>query len=825
MNRRQFNLTIGTVVGQAAIPAVALAARRLPDLIVTAVRWSDDHGITFHSGAVLSGGQLMFQADVKNIGTAGWSPRVVLGVAFRVNGAMAAWSDTHRDGLAPGATVTLTSNGGPDGDAFWVVGEPGSYTVRVMADDINRARELNDSNNTREVTLLVEPADEPLVANDDTLETAVDTSAEVDVLANDQGPSDMRVTSVQSPTAQGGQVAVLEDGRTIRYTPPPGFSGADEFTYEVTAMSAISGAAVTATASVRAAVGALPDLIVTAARWSDDDGQTWNALSEVIPAGADVLFEADVTNQGAGATPDGVVLGVSFRINGVSVSWSDTHTTALNASQSVTLQANGGPDGGAHWNNVQAGDYPFVAFVDDVNRIVESNETNNQLSASLNVEGSAQQSQVTMSDRTGGANIFVGEATSFKLTDLQTLHCKMCRIAMFFNSYNANQTPSPQNFDAVIVSLLQKDIRPQPQFELYSSESGGNAPARTYAKWQSLGSAFAARFKPNSTFLVSQGLTDIGVERWGALNEPDILQGFSTAEYHAMLEGLADGIHSQHADAKVFPGGYADPSRSSNFTARGYLPAVADLINDGTLAGFDLHTYHDKSFCRIYDTYARSHQAAYDGCIAASGITKLDIDWSTTEHSVKAEPIAADQNYASTYPGTGLTHEQVARNWYLTHFFDVHGAVRSDGSLAPGIHITWNLWQYSGQQYWFASQTQPRVERQCGLTFSMIMNIVHDMHFTSNDPKGTGVYKLKGGGKSVWVFQNIHTSWTNLFGNSFTISDIPAATTQVQVYDGNGVFQTVSTPTLQKPSHTFTNLRPNFPANMGKTVMFVGNAE
>lgn len=115
------------------------------------------------------------------------------------------------------------------------------------------------------------------------------------------------------------------------------------------------------------------------------------------------------------------------------------------------------------------------------------------------------------------------------------------------------------------------------------------------------------------------------------------------------------------------------------------------------------------------------------------------------------------------------------------------------------------------------SATSPRTERWCGLTYSMILDIVHDMRFVACAPKTTGTYKLVGGGKTVWVFQNIHSSWSSLSGSTFTISDIPTGTTQVQVYDGNGVISTVTTPTLQIPSHQFST-------PTGKSYMFVGNA-
>jgi hypothetical protein len=110
-----------------------------------------------------------------------------------------------------------------------------------------------------------------------------------------------------------------------------------------------------------------PDLVVTGLCWSEDDGATWH--TGAIQAGSNVLFEADVKNQGAGPTPDGVIVGVAFLVDGNSVAWSDTHTSALPADQTIGLRANGGPDGDKYWNNAPAGSHTIRAWVDDTNRM------------------------------------------------------------------------------------------------------------------------------------------------------------------------------------------------------------------------------------------------------------------------------------------------------------------------------------------------------------------------------------------------------------------------------------------------------------------------
>ncbi|MFA7562006.1 MAG: CARDB domain-containing protein, partial [Methanoculleus sp.] len=57
------------------------------------------------------------------------------------------WSDVHTASLAPGASVTVTANGGSAG-ATWKAVE-GAHTVKAHVDDVNRIVESNEANNIR----------------------------------------------------------------------------------------------------------------------------------------------------------------------------------------------------------------------------------------------------------------------------------------------------------------------------------------------------------------------------------------------------------------------------------------------------------------------------------------------------------------------------------------------------------------------------------------------------------------------------------------------------------------------------------------------------
>ena len=109
-----------------------------------------------------------------------------------------------------------------------------------------------------------------------------------------------------------------------------------------------------------------PDLVATDISWSP---------AQPV-AGDAVRFSVTLKNQGTGSTPAGVIHGVSFQLDGwTCVGWTDTHTASLAPGESVTLTANSGPGGSATWT-ATAGTHTVMAWVDDANRIAESDEAN-----------------------------------------------------------------------------------------------------------------------------------------------------------------------------------------------------------------------------------------------------------------------------------------------------------------------------------------------------------------------------------------------------------------------------------------------------------------
>ena len=154
-----------------------------------------------------------------------------------------------------------------------------------------------------------------------------------------------------------------------------------------------------------AAAAALPDLVVT------------NIVKPTVAPGGLVKFTATVKNQGAAATPAGTILGVQFQVDGKApITWSDTDKTSLAPGASVTLTANGGQVA-AGWT-ATGGAHSVRAWVDDVNRIAESNETNNTLTSAFTVSAAAPPAGLPDLVVTGIAqpNVAAGGAVQFSAT-------------------------------------------------------------------------------------------------------------------------------------------------------------------------------------------------------------------------------------------------------------------------------------------------------------------------------------------------------------------------------------------------------------------------
>lgn len=92
---------------------------------------------------------------------------------------------------------------------------------------------------------------QPVTARNDAASTTQDSAVTVNVLANDSPQASLDRGSLQITSSPGNGTAAVASG-TVRYTPAPGFTGSDRFSYRICTTSGSCG---TATASISVASG------------------------------------------------------------------------------------------------------------------------------------------------------------------------------------------------------------------------------------------------------------------------------------------------------------------------------------------------------------------------------------------------------------------------------------------------------------------------------------------------------------------------------------------------------------------------------------------
>jgi hypothetical protein len=388
------------------VPAVApiifvpQAAQSLPDLIPTSLSYNSTTGL--------------FTIVVKNQGTGPTPTGVTIGNGFYVDGNFVTWGAVPGP-LAPGASVTIDSSGG---GAYTIAS--GTHTIKTKVNDFGttgRFVESDPSNNTLSQTITIggSAPTASLSASPTTITsgqsstltwsstnatscsgtgfTASGTSGSTSVsptatttytvtcngaTASATASTTVTVTA-SAPTASlsaspttivSGQSSTLTWSSTNATScsgtgfTASGTSGSTSVsptattTYTVTCNGAAASATVTVTAT------ALPDLIATSF--------TYNSTTH--------LFTIVVKNQGAGPTPNGVVIGNGFYVDGNFVTWGAV-PGPLVPGASVTIDSSGG---GAY--TIASGTHTIMVKVDDFGccgRITESDETNNTLTQSI----------------------------------------------------------------------------------------------------------------------------------------------------------------------------------------------------------------------------------------------------------------------------------------------------------------------------------------------------------------------------------------------------------------------------------------------------------
>lgn len=276
------------------------------------------------------------------------------------------------------------------------------------------------------------------------------------------------------------------------------------------------------------------------------------------------------------------------------------------------------------------------------------------------------------------------------------------------------------------------------------------------------------------------------------------------------LPELAAGVHSADASLKVIPGAFMSENAFSNHTLKGSGPAIANMLNDGTLDGIDLHTYNDTKFAPIEKTengnwyWQFSPQSDFDEVKEACGIT-WDITFYATEYGFKNNT-------------QGITDEYCAKR-SLTCVWANLAVARKDGTTpATGFALIWQLFapDTSDLIYGLATHVEPTwVGNPAGKTFQMVMKLTDGMDMVSvNDPV-KGAFVAEGNGRKMWVWQNL-PQWTASVGESITLTGIPSGSSGLSVYrwhSWDGPYREIALGTASQA--TVEGLTPN------ETYMFV----
>lgn len=359
-----------------------------PDLIIT--------GLSISPGSPTVNQRVAFLATVKNQGSVPTPAGTVVGVTFKVNGTQTNYSDRFIGSIAPNESVLIVADNGTGGSPTWSATATATYTIDVRVDDVNRISEDDETNNGFTQSAVVGAAEAQVAGISSPASKASFEIGETVPLAATVSSG----SGVSKVEFFANNVKIGEDlSSPYTFNWVPSATG----TYALVARTTHSGGTQVSSAVVVFINPVRPDLIVTDISWTPANPTT----------NTPIRFSAVVKNQGMVATPDNIVVGVSFYIkrNGrnTNQTYSDTHKTAIQPGQSVTLTANGGGSTavvGTYSTSIAQTD-SVEAYVDDVNRIAERFDDNNKRLELMTVSGGSGRVAVPAETASSEGNVTV----------------------------------------------------------------------------------------------------------------------------------------------------------------------------------------------------------------------------------------------------------------------------------------------------------------------------------------------------------------------------------------------------------------------------------
>ncbi len=361
------------------------------------------------------------------------------------------------------------------------------------------------------------------------------------------------------------------------------------------------------------------------------------------------------------------------------------------------------------------------------------------------------------------------------------------------HEYWQNGVPVTDKLDRVL-GWYKYGVKPLLLFNHYPDSAH---PVGSYEKWFAIGRAFAERFRPNSSFLLSKGIKDWGITEYMAFNEPQWHERrhpgtMPAAAYRSALHGLADGVHSVDPALKVSPGGFTFPLWQSvladppDLGAIDLIREIVPLYNDGTLHALYLHPYVNRRDFKK----SRSAQRIFDRAKETLGITR-DIHFAVLEFCFAGSYVSDNQtddvqgvdqtaNMAEHY---GEESEQNKAYGMMAALWDNLTVTGNKGQPVADYVLAWEpLTTYLGNRNWgLAKSKAPYEGRLAANVLQMNFWLTNGMSFTDID-HDQEVFKLEGSGNRLIVWQNWE-GWSSIASDTFTINDLPAGAKKLDVFD------------------------------------------
>ena len=256
-------------------------------------------------------------------------------------------------------------------------------------------------------------------------------------------------------------------------------------------------------------------------------------------------------NQGTAATPTGVTIGVKYSVDGTGKTWGSVNGP-LAKGASVTI----GTNGGAY--TIPDGTHTIMAYVDDVNRFAESNETNNKMSVILTVDTKAP--TVAITAPVAGAKVS-GSAVALSSTATDAVGVVGVQYQLDAKNLGAEDTASPYTLiwdsttatnGAHVLTAIARDAAGNKTTSAAVSIMVSNLPDVIVSSVYYSKGVFSSVVKNQG--LVPVPLVTIGVKyyvdgvakTWGSVDGP-LAAGASVTIGTSTTYTIPDGVHTIEA--------------------------------------------------------------------------------------------------------------------------------------------------------------------------------------------------------------------------------------------------------------------------------------